>query len=278
MKIINKPLTKTADISSARGSAMKELRQLVLFTIVLLTVLYFSVGLLVDFIVSGISFESEAGLFKNFNISKALPKDPVENKKLEKAKVILKILTSGDSVPPLSYDLVLIKEKEPNAFAFPGGKIGLTTGLLDSLNDEIEMAFVLGHELGHFSNRDHLKGLGRGVGFGLAVAVVFKPEYGAKSFGNMANFVLQRTYSQDSEKKADRFGLELVYSKYGSIRGTDHLFKILQQKDKLPGWAYMFSTHPSPQKRILELQKFGKEIEKEDKNAQNNGQNSRVSY
>ena len=170
--------------------------------------------------------------------------------------MILELLKSDESVPPLPYELVLIKEKNPNAFAFPGGKIGLTTGLLDLLNDEIEMAFVLGHELGHFSNRDHLKGLGRAVGFGLAAAIIFKSEYGANSFGDMINFVLLRTYSQDREEKADRFGLELVYSKYGSINGTDHLFNILKEKDKLPSWAYMFSTHPSPQKRILGLQKL----------------------
>lgn len=260
MKIVSKPLRKTADISSARGTALKELRQLVLFTIVLLIALYFSVGWIVDLIVSGISFETEATLFKHFSISKTFKKDYEENKKLEKAEEILAKFKSDKLVPPLPYELVLIDEKQPNAFAFPGGKIGITTGLLNAVNDDIELAFVLGHELGHFRNRDHLQGLGRAAGFGFVMVALFNTDYGAESLGKMINFVLERNYSQDREKKADRLGLELVYAAYGKIKGTEHLFKILEGDRKVPEWAYMFSTHPSPKQRILELQKFGQRL------------------
>jgi len=72
----------------------------------------------------------------------------------------------------------------------------------------------------------------------------------------MIEFVFQRGYSQEREKGADRFGLELVYSKYGKVDGVDRLFQILLDEHTLPGWAYMFSTHPSPRERINDLKSY----------------------
>ena len=116
--------------------------------------------------------------------------------------------------------------------------------------------------MGHLYHRDHLHGLGRAAGFGILTSIIFKVGPGAESFGNIINYVLQRSYSQDREKKADQFGLELVHAIYGKIEGTDRLFKILLENRKLPGWAYMFSTHPSPQQRIIDLEKFADKLMK----------------
>ncbi len=74
-------------------------------------------------------------------------------------------LKSSPGLPPIDYRFLLLKEKRPNAFAMPGGTTGLITGLLETLDNEIELAFVIAHELGHFHNRDHLSGLGRAAGF-----------------------------------------------------------------------------------------------------------------
>ena len=70
MKIVNKPLEKTADVSSARGTAWKEFRHLVLSALLLLIVLYFSLGFIVDMTVSLISFGTEAKIFKHYNCSR----------------------------------------------------------------------------------------------------------------------------------------------------------------------------------------------------------------
>ena len=48
----------------------------------------------------------------------------------------------------------------------------VSTGLLEQTASENELAFVVGHEIGHFRNRDHLRGLGRGVAFGLVLAAL----------------------------------------------------------------------------------------------------------
>lgn len=256
MKIISRQPEKSADISSARGSAGRELWQLVLSAVVLMVVLFFVVGWSVDFFVARISFEAEAKLFKHIRVPGATAKQASNPAQLETVREILRKLQKDPNVPALPYQLVLLEQALPNAFAFPGGTIGVTQGLLDLLDEEIEMAFVLGHELGHFYNRDHLQGFGRAVGFRMILATVFNVEAGADALMDLIEFVIQRDYSQKSEKAADRFGLALVYATYGEMTGVERLFQILLDQDKMPGWAYMFSTHPSPQARIADLKAY----------------------
>lgn len=253
MKIVHRQPVKTADVSSARGTAGRELGQLLLFALVLLVALYLSIGWAVDFVVARISFETESRIFKHVRLPMAEVRSEENGAHLKDAKSILAKLQKEPAVPPLPYRIVVIQQSEPNAFAFPGGTIGVTTGLLDMLEEEIAVAFVLGHELGHFHNRDHLQGLGRAIGFRIIMAVILGTGDGAAPFGNLVEFVFQRGYSQDAERAADRFGLELVHAIYGRTEGVDRLFRILSDKSKMPAWAYMFSTHPSPMSRIQEL-------------------------
>lgn len=255
MKIINRQPHKTADVSSARGSSFREFWQLVLAAIVLLVVLYFLIGVAVDQIVARVSYETEARIFQAFQPEPSEPSSEEDRRRLARARAILEKYTADQRVPPLPYSLILVENEKPNAFAFPGGTIGLTTGLFEILTEEIEVAFVIGHELGHFYNRDHLQGLGRAAGLGIAMAILFDMESGGESFVNIVNFVFQRTYSQKREIEADRFGLELVYGAYGRVEGTDRLFRLLLEKKDLPQWAYMFATHPSPRERIINLEK-----------------------
>jgi Zn-dependent protease with chaperone function len=260
MRILFRQPRHTADISSAQGSAFSELWKLILSAVVLLVGLYFLWGVFVDAVVAGISFETEAKIFKYFEPHRPQITDPAALNRLKTAEAILKKLQSGHGVPQLPYRLVLVDQSVPNAFAIPGGSIGVTRGLLDVLTDDIEIAFVIGHELGHFKNRDHLQGLGRAAGYSLMMAVLFDVGPGSESFGDIVNFVMERSYSQEREKKADRFGLELVYAAFGRVQGTERLFKLLLDDHSLPNWAYMFSTHPSPKSRILALKSYGDQL------------------
>jgi len=254
MKILHRQPTQTADVSSARGTAGSELGKLLLSALVLLIVLFFAVGWTVDFVVARITFDTEARIFRHINYPVEEAQDNKDADQRQSTGAILSKLINEDIAPPLPYRLVVIHESKPNAFAFPGGTIGVTTGLLDRLDEEIAVAFVLGHELGHFHNRDHLHGMGRAIGFRIIMAMIFGAGEGADSFGNLIEFVFQRGYSQEVERAADRFGLELVHAVYGKTEGVDRLFRILSEGDKMPAWAYMFTTHPSPKSRIQDLE------------------------
>jgi Zn-dependent protease with chaperone function len=252
---------KTADTSSARGTAGREFWQLVLSAVVLIAVCYAVTGVVVDLIVARISFDTEARMFSGFRVEKESEPTPAQIKPLERAKEILDRLRRDPRVPPLPYRLIIIVDKRPNAFAIPGGGIGITTGLMATLPDDISVAFVIGHELGHFHNRDHLEGIGRAAGIAIVAGVLFDVGAGADALADIMQFVLQRNYSQDRERAADRYGIELVHSVYGRVNGTDHLFRMLKESESVPGWAYMFSTHPSPRERVRDLQDYAATVE-----------------
>ncbi len=260
MKIVNKAPEKTADISSARGSTFSEFWKMVLSAVVLLVVLYLAIGWAVDFTVARISFETEARLFDHFQVSPPGPVADGSSDELEHANDVLTKLIADAEVPPLPFQLQLLESDEPNAFAIPGGTIGVTRGLLELLDDDIEIAFVIGHEIGHFHHRDHLRGVGRVVGFGVISTIIFGDSTGAESVRDIADFVFQRTYSQEREELADRYGLDLVHRSYGIVNGCDRLFQLLHQDGTLPEWTYMFATHPSPEERIEKLQRYARTL------------------
>ncbi len=93
-----------------------------------------------------------------------------DDPRLATATALLERLASHWEENPYELQLAILEEESPNAFAVPGGAIYVTRGLLDSVESENELAFVLGHEIGHFRNRDHLRGLGRGLIVSLALS------------------------------------------------------------------------------------------------------------
>lgn len=258
MKIVSRQVRETADASAARGTAFRELRRLLLLALLLVVVLYFGISLLVDVGVGWISPATEAQLFGGAWLEKAMP--ATSDPRLARLETILAALAADAEVAARPHRLVVISAPEPNAFAFPGGAIGVTTALLDALEADIELAFVLGHELGHFQHRDHLRGLGRALGVGVALAVVFGGDMGAESVANVSHYVLSRGYSRAREEAADRFGVGLVYRTYGKTNGVDRLFQVLFDKAELPAWAYMLATHPSPDERIRQLETYAEQL------------------
>lgn len=261
MKIVNKRPEKTADISSARNSASEELIKLVISAVLFIVILFFLIGFAVDLIVPRISIETECRLFR-FNDQEKPAASGTENTDpaLKTASEILKKFKSDPDVPDIDFRLIRIMEKKPNAFAIPGGTIGLTSGLLETLDKEIELAFVIAHEIGHFRNRDHLRGLGRAAGFSVIMAVLFQSGPGIESFAGIVSYTAQRHYSREREEKADRYAVKLVHSIYGKTEGTERLFRILTEEHNIPEWAYMFSTHPSPEKRIEYMKEYSEKL------------------
>lgn len=259
MKIVNRQPVDTADESSNAGQMWNELWHLLIYAAVLVVAVYFTIGWAVDLMVPAISPEREAALFSSWNPGKHTSAET--DIRLRPANDMLQQLTKDAEVPPLPYRLILMENEKPNAFAFPGGTIGLTTGLLDTLDDPEALKFVLGHELGHFHQRDHLRGLGRAIGGTVVFSMLFSGEMGNSQFANTFTYVLGRSYSREQEEAADRFGLSLLHRVYGETEGCDQLFKILLESDETPEWAYMLSTHPAPQKRIEQLHAEAQRLE-----------------
>ena len=109
---------------------------------------------------------------------------------------------------------------------------------------------TLAHELGHFSNRDHLRSLGRGVIFSIALAALSNNE-GATDLGITIADLTLRGFSREQESAADSFALEIVYAEYGHIDESWRFFdRMAEHGAGASALATYVATHPAADDRI----------------------------
>lgn len=157
-----------------------------------------------------------------------------------------------------------------NAFALPGGYVYLTRGLMAHLNNEAQLAVVLGHEIGHVAARHASQQAARQKltqGLLLGGAVLGQVAFGGQTadrilgLGGTAAQLLSLSYSRDNERESDRLGVEYaVRAGYEASEGAaffQSLERIQEQQDQtIPTWQ---STHPDPGAREETIPKIAKE-------------------
>jgi Zn-dependent protease with chaperone function len=268
-EFVQRDLGEAAEASGGGGAAGMRVEFWTLMGLAAVVVMVvFAVFLMAaELAVRWISAEQEAELLQGVvGGLKVLDEvDAPDDEGFQRAVAILQKLRSAEMVPKVDFRLVLLDEKQPNAFALPGGVIGVTRGLLDLLPEEVELAFVLGHEIGHFKYRDHLRGFFRDAGRTVALAMLFGDASGAVAG---VDRWLAMSYSQEAEHRADRFGVELVWVCYGSAVGTERLFEMLAEKEAVHRWSHTFSTHPESRERVRRLRAYAAELEVADQAGQ----------
>ena len=141
------------------------------------------------------------------------------------------------------FEIILVDEKTINAFAAPGGIIGVNSGLFFHAENEGQLASVLTHELAHLSQRHYARRLQRQEDRSLANALIIlasvalaaasSPE--AIIAGTQVLSQQAMSYSRSNEQEADRIGfLNLVSSGYDPLSTTE-FFEKLQQLSRLSG-------------------------------------------
>jgi Zn-dependent protease with chaperone function len=152
--------------------------------------------------------------------------------------------------------IVIANDEVENAFALPGGQVVITSGLMKHFKTDNEIAMILAHELGHQSNRDYLRGLGRGVVIGFAFWLV--GDSTGIDVASTVNQLMALNFSRKQETAADTFAIELLHSTYGHVGGALEIYKVLgeiQSKSMGPQMEIL-STHPDPDKRVKFLQGY----------------------
>lgn len=157
-----------------------------------------------------------------------------------------------------------------NAFALPGGYVYVTRGLMTHLENEAQLAVVLGHEIGHVAGRHGSKRAMNQM-FGqaalLAGAIGGQAIFGGSAAENVLNLgggaaqLLFLSYGREDERESDDLGVE-----YASMAGYDasqgsQFFRTLrrlgeQSGQEIPGFM---STHPDPGSRETEIQRMASE-------------------
>ena len=174
------------------------------------------------------------------------------------ASVGKKLAAVSDS-PDLPYEFVVLNNGVPNAWALPGGKIAINRGLLIELDDEAELAAVLGHEVVHAAARHSAAQMTRGtlVGITAQLATIASASYGYGDLGNMASQMggaaVMAKYGRDDELESDYYGMQyMVLAGYDPEAAVDlqETFVRLsnnRQQDFISG---LFASHPPSQSRV----------------------------
>jgi predicted Zn-dependent protease len=175
-------------------------------------------------------------------------------------------LSSQSTESRQAFEFFALRDPTLNAFAMPGGYIGVHTGLILAAQSESELAAVLAHEISHVTQR-HLARLLTKSGEGqvanllaLAVAILAarsSPDLaiGAMVAGQGLAIQSRLNYSRDFEREADRVGLELLERSDFDIRGMLAFFERMQKfgrlyESGLPGYL---STHPLTTERLADM-------------------------
>jgi predicted Zn-dependent protease len=160
------------------------------------------------------------------------------------------------------WETAVFVDKEPNAFALPGGKVGVYTGIFTVAKNQDELAAVIAHEIGHVVSRHHEERITRQMqtqtGLGL-ISALLGARYGegvaqtTSQLGGVAAqglFVLPNSRTQESE--ADVVGQQLMAQAGFDPRAAVGLWQnmITANGSRPPEWL---STHPDPQSRLKEM-------------------------
>jgi len=163
-------------------------------------------------------------------------------------------------LPGTEWEFVVFEKAAANAFAMPGGKVGVNTGLIDlAAGNEDEIAAVMGHEIAHValrhSNKRMSQAIGLGVG-GVILDVALRNQstsermLGRAAYGVGSTVGVALPFSRDNEKEADQRGLYYAAMAGYDPRGAVSFWKKMQANNKGRRMPQFLSTHPDPGNRI----------------------------
>ena len=161
--------------------------------------------------------------------------------------------------PSWKWEINTLKTDDMNAYAMPGGKIMVYSGLVEKLKlTDAELAAVLGHEISHALREHTRERVSRAYAQQLAlagVAVVTGAGEGALDLANqVASVTFQLPHSREQEAEADVMGLELMARAGYNPRAAVSVWQKMMSAQQGGGSPEFLSTHPSSSNRIAELQ------------------------
>lgn len=171
---------------------------------------------------------------------------------------ILRAMPNGD---PSAWEVTVFEDPQANAFALPGGKIGVYTGLLDVAENQDQLATVIGHEIAHVLANHSNERVSRSkitetgmqlaqIAAGGGDSTTQKALFGLLGLGTQVGLTLPFGRTQESE--ADLLGLDLMATAGFDPRQSVYLWENMGKAGGQKPPEFM-STHPSGERRINDL-------------------------
>lgn len=177
----------------------------------------------------------------------------------------LSALTEADN-PTLPWEFTLLDSEVVNAFALPGGKVFVSRGLVSRLENEAELACVIGHEIGHVTAEHVDERISRQmIVTGAAIAVGVAAQEADEQWVRQATplvvgvgatgYLLK--FGRDQELEADQLGMRYAARAGYNPAGMVGVLTVLREEAGEGSGALdeLFSTHPDPDRRIAEARK-----------------------
>lgn len=157
----------------------------------------------------------------------------------------------------LDWRFFIVDSKEVNAFAVPGGFIYVNRGLIERMTNMSQLAAVVGHEIGHVTQRHSVEQMAnqQRANMGVTLACVLTRVCGGQAAGaalNLGTNALFSKFSRADEAEADRVGLDYVVRAGIDPTGMPETFRILMREraNRPEGVETWFLTHPLEEDRI----------------------------
>jgi predicted Zn-dependent protease len=172
------------------------------------------------------------------------------------------IQNAGSRIPVSGWEVVVFKDPTPNAFALPGGKIGVHTGMLSVARTSDQLAAVIGHEVGHVLAQHGNERVSQGELVSLLLGAVdvsmreMDPDKKKLLLGGLGvglQFGALLPFSRSQESEADLIGLRLMVRSGFDPKQSVELWKNMKSSTGGGGPEWL-STHPSPDSRIRTLE------------------------
>lgn len=212
--------------------------------------------------------EQAASAFSGMKKEQKVSTNPKEIARVKRigTRVLNAVGPKGNLPPPENWEFVVFDDDETiNAFAMPGGKVGVYTGLMNLATTDDELAAVIGHEIAHVSARHGNERMSQavtvaalGVGVGYAVKDKSKETQQAVmiAYGLGAQFGALLPYSRLHESESDEIGLHYMARAGYDPRAAVQFWEKMKKKGGGKEPPEFLTTHPANDTRIQQLREL----------------------
>jgi predicted Zn-dependent protease len=225
-----------------------------------------------QFIMVSPSQEMQLGLSESQKILKN-SKISTDRRLTERVRRIGERIAAISGQENYAWEFNVIEEDVLNAFCLPGGKVFFYTGILKIMENDDQIAAVMGHEIAHALARHGAERMSiqTASNFGaqvLALALNIPPQYQAlyaQAYGMTSQIGLMLPFSRQHEHEADQIGVYLMYAAGYNMHEAVTFWERMKKASEGKAPPEFLSTHPSNDARIKEIGDFIKVLESQPK-------------